>query len=137
MDIVPATYWETLKRYLRRRRRYKRLSGAASSKKRLKTTRLGGKTRGIWKLRLAPRLKINVSPIKLLVKFHDAYVDLMTHLVVNSNVVLFGEKRRIPQGRPVPNVVCASTNDKNGDSKLVMEIYKKLVSSKELAVLLM
>ncbi|KAL7240334.1 hypothetical protein ACSBR2_006063 [Camellia fascicularis] len=125
MDIVPATYVENIKRYLRRRK-YQRLD---NTKKRLKTTRLGSKTRHwSWKIRRpVPKLRFKtVSPIKLMAKLHDAYVDMMIRLV--------GAKR-VPKGRSVP-VPMVAANDEVVDGRLVLEIYKRLVSSRELEDLL-
>ncbi|KAI8023111.1 hypothetical protein LOK49_LG03G00865 [Camellia lanceoleosa] len=128
MDIVPATYVENIKRYLRRRK-YQQLD---NPKKRLKTTRLGSKTRHwSWKIRRpVPKLRFKtVSPIKLMAKLHDAYVDMMIRLVGDNNVGIFRAKR-VPKGRsPAPMV---AANDEVVDGRLVLEIYKRLVSSREL-----
>ncbi|KAL7260414.1 hypothetical protein ACSBR1_006139 [Camellia fascicularis] len=133
MDIVPATYVENIKRYLRRRK-YQRLD---NTKKRLKTTRLGSKTRHwSWKIRRpVPKLRFKtVSPIKLMAKLHDAYVDMMIRLVGDNNDGIFGAKR-VPKGRSVP-VPMVAANDEVVDGTLVLEIYKRLVSSRELEALL-
>ncbi|KAA8532641.1 hypothetical protein F0562_032543 [Nyssa sinensis] len=124
MDILPSSaYFENIKRYWRRRK-YRRLED--DNKKKLKMTRLGNKKRRVWKIRLAPKLRFRVvSPIKVLAKFHDAYIDMMIGLAGN-NVGLFGGKR-VPKGRP-PMI---SSSDEVVDGRMVM----RLVSTRELAAL--
>lgn len=102
MEIVPSAYYESLKRYWRRRR-YRRLNGAKNNRRKLKIARLGGGRRTLTSKGM--RFNINiVSPIKLLAKLHDAYVDMMIRLASNvklgypNNVDLFGGKR-VPKGR--------------------------------------
>ncbi|KAE9450950.1 hypothetical protein C3L33_17119, partial [Rhododendron williamsianum] len=74
MDMIPATYLDNLKRYWRRRK-YQRLD---DNKKRMKVARLGNNQRRGWKLRLARKLKFKVVlPVKLLTKFHSAYINMM------------------------------------------------------------
>ncbi|KAG5532327.1 hypothetical protein RHGRI_026831 [Rhododendron griersonianum] len=130
MDMVPATYLDNLKRYWRRRK-YQRLD---DNKKRMKVARLGNNQRRGWKLRLARKLKFKVVlPVKLLTKFHSAYINMMVRLVGDKETGLFGGKR-IPKSGPVPMV--ASASNEIVDGRMVMEIYKRLVSTRELAALL-
>lgn len=142
MEIVPSAYYENLKRYWRRRR-YQRLNGANSNRRKLKIARLwgggGGSTahRRLWRTGRTQKLirfNINiVSPIKLLAKFHDAYVDMMIRLASNvgnpNNVDLFGGKR-VPKGRQISMV---SSCGQEVDAKLVLEIYKRITSTREIA----
>ncbi|KAF5470336.1 hypothetical protein F2P56_010856 [Juglans regia] len=111
MEIVnPSAYYENLKRYWRRRR-YQRLNGENySNKRKLKITRLGGSGhRRQWRIRSTPKLRLSfiVSPIKLLAKFHDSYVNMMLRLAGNvgksNSVDLFGGKR-VPKGRQISMV---------------------------------
>ncbi|XAR72306.1 hypothetical protein NMG60_11018898 [Bertholletia excelsa] len=131
MDIVSSTYLKNLRRCLRRRK-YQRLEEAAQSKK-PKNLKLGRKTSSrVWRIRLVPKLPCRlVSPIKLLARFHDAYVDMMSRMLVGNNLILFVGKQPVLRGRRVPAV--AATNE---DGKLVVEIDKHLASSRELATLL-
>ncbi|XP_041011499.1 uncharacterized protein LOC121255302 [Juglans microcarpa x Juglans regia] len=108
MEIVnPSAYYDKLKRYWRRRR-YQRLNGENySNKRKLKITRLGGSgRRRQWRIRSSPKLRLSfiVSPIKLLAKFHDSYVNMMLRLAGNvgksNSVDLFGGKR-VPKGRQI------------------------------------
>ncbi|PON34192.1 hypothetical protein PanWU01x14_346360, partial [Parasponia andersonii] len=89
MEIVSITYYENLKRYWRRRR-YQRLHGTNHTKRKLPITRLGdgGSRRRQWKMRSCkPKLMVSLrrilSPLTLLAKFHDAYVDMMIRLAGN------------------------------------------------------
>ncbi|KAH7841796.1 hypothetical protein Vadar_034459 [Vaccinium darrowii] len=130
MDIVPATYLDDLKRYWRRRK-YQRLD---DNKKRLKVARLGNNQRRGWKVRLVRKLKFKVVlPVKLVTKFHAAYVNMMVRLVGDKETGIFKEKK-IPKSGPVPMV--ASGSNEIVDGRMVMEIYKRLVSTRELAGLL-
>ncbi|CAL5350225.1 unnamed protein product [Camellia sinensis] len=137
MDTAPATTFQNLKRYLRRRR-YQRLDNTTNNK-RMKITRLGSGSknrRRVWKIRLSPKLRFKValpSPMKLLAKFHEAYVGMMVRMVGDNDIDLFGGKR-IPKGRSLPMMV--SSSDEIVDGKLVLEIYKRLVSSHELSSML-
>ncbi|XAR72307.1 hypothetical protein NMG60_11018900 [Bertholletia excelsa] len=108
MDIVPASYFDNIKRYWRRRK-YQRLD---DGRKRVKIARLGNRTRRSWKIRLVPKLRFKL-------------VDAMIRLVVGKKV----EKKK-----PLP-MISASTNEVV-DGRMVMEIYKRLVSTREFAGLL-
>ncbi|KAK9276319.1 hypothetical protein L1049_005850 [Liquidambar formosana] len=133
MEINPSAYYDNLKRYWRRRR-YQRLNGATTNKKKPKIMRLGGSCRRrLWRIRAIPKLKLRfVSPIKLLAKFHDAYIDMMIRLassVENSNGVgAFGGKR-IAKGC----LVSKASSGEEVDSRLVLEIYKRMASTREVA----
>ncbi|GMY18460.1 hypothetical protein FCV25MIE_13699 [Fagus crenata] len=123
METVPSTYYGNLKRYWRRRR-YQRLNGANNNKRKLKITRLGGTARRLWRVRRTPKLTlikvVSLSPIKLLAKFHDAYVKMMIRLV--SNVKNPKDDRRI-------SVV---SSGEEVDGRFVLEIYKRIASTHEI-----
>ncbi|KAA8532640.1 hypothetical protein F0562_032544 [Nyssa sinensis] len=86
MVILPTAYFGNIKRYWRKRK-YRRLDDA--NKKKQKIKRLGNKKRRVWKIRLVPKLRFKVvSPLKLLAKFHDAYIDMMIGLAASNNVSL-------------------------------------------------
>ncbi|KAI7981326.1 hypothetical protein LOK49_Contig50G00009 [Camellia lanceoleosa] len=94
----------------------------------MKITRLGSGSkngRRVWKIRLSPKLRFKVallSPMKLLAKFHEAYVGMMVRMVGDNDIDLFGGKR-IPKGRSLPMMV--SSSNEIVDGKLVLEIYKR------------
>ncbi len=107
-----------------RRRRYQRLKGANNNKRKLKITRLGGTARRIWRVRRTPKLTlikvVSLSPIKLLAKFHAAYVNMMIRLV--SNVKNPKDDRQI-------SVV---SSGEEVDGRFVLEIYKRIASTHEI-----
>ncbi|KAL7260415.1 hypothetical protein ACSBR1_006140 [Camellia fascicularis] len=82
MDIVPATYVENIKSYWKKRG-YQLLDEGTHSKKGLSNKRLGSKTCRAWKIsQKVPKLRLKiVSPIKLLAKFHDAYLYMIIRFV--------------------------------------------------------
>ena len=135
MEIVPAAYFDNIKRCWRRRR-YQKLDDPARGKKKMKMGRLGTRTRPrLWRIKLVRKLRFPlVSPAKLVAKFHKAYVDCLLRLVgaKDSGSTIYGGKR-VPKGQPVP-VVCGG--DEIVDGRMVMEIYKRLVSTREFAALL-
>ncbi|KAG7973800.1 hypothetical protein I3843_06G015300 [Carya illinoinensis] len=143
MEIVPSAYYENLKRYWRRRRYQRLINGANYTNRRnLRIARLGGNSsssstsaRRLWRVKSSPKLRfgnIILSPIKVLTKFHDAYVDMMIRLagnVANPNSVnLFGGKR-VPKGRQISIV---SYGEEVDQGRLVLEIYKRIASTREL-----
>ncbi|KAM7275788.1 hypothetical protein ACFE04_017654 [Oxalis oulophora] len=126
MEIMPSRYW--------RRRNYQRLDGS-NNRKKLKIARLGGKN-----FRKFPNSKIIrtlVSPIKLLAKVHDAYVKMMIRL---ANKVANMSKNGGPlKSKSVARAKHISVITLRGgdqvDSRILLEIYKKLVASRDINVL--
>ncbi|KAM5567809.1 hypothetical protein ABKV19_015734 [Rosa sericea] len=138
MEIAPTTCYENLKRYWRRRR-YQRLNG--DKKKKMRVVRLGGgpsgsasPTRRSWKIRTAAKLRLIkcVSPIKLLAKLHGAYVDMMVRTAGNV-----GGARRIAGGSKkvakAQDQLSVAASEEAVDTRLVLEIYKRLAASRQLA----
>lgn len=87
----------------------------------------------------APRLRFKMaSPLKLLARFHDAYVEMMMR-VANGVGNMYaigafgggGKRRMIP--KPGNQVSLVSCGGEQVDAKLVVEIYNKLAASKNLA----
>ncbi|KAL6982429.1 hypothetical protein U1Q18_045183 [Sarracenia purpurea var. burkii] len=121
MDMIPATYFDNLKRHWRRKK-YQKLDHDSTThgKKRppMKVARLGSKTHRVFKL----RSKVVLAPIKLLARFHGTMMRLVgagDDEKVNSG--LFGRKR-IPKGRRAIPIVSAS--NKVVDRRLILELYK-------------
>lgn len=120
----------------RKRRGYNRYDGAASSssahqRKNMKIVRFGGIPQRAWRIKVVPKLRwksmtAGLSPLKLWRKLKDGYVNMMLNLAGNGTA--FGEKR-IPKARQLP----ASYAPTEFDNRLVLEIYKSLVASRELA----
>lgn len=136
------TYYDNLKRYWRRRR-YQRLHGSNHNKRKLLVTRLGegGSRRRQWKIRSSkPKLMICLrrilSPVKMLAKFHDAYVDMMIRLAGNMAYKSTGAGafagKKVAKTKQISMV--KSTGDQElVDSRLVLEIYKRLAASRQIA----
>ncbi|XP_050374786.1 uncharacterized protein LOC126792403 [Argentina anserina] len=136
MEIAPSSYYTNLKRYWRRRR-YQKLS--VDNKKKLRVQRLGGGPNGtspprrFFKIRKLRFLKF-VSPISLLAKAHGAYVDMMVKMAGNV-----GGARRMAGGskkvaKPQDQIsVAATCGEQAVDTRLVLEIYKRLAASRQLA----
>ncbi|KAF9623468.1 hypothetical protein IFM89_003052 [Coptis chinensis] len=134
MEMISSTttFYGSLKRYWRRRQ-YQRIDGAIT--KNPKAIRLGGKRKRTWKIKLTPKLKWGlkiVSPIKLMAKLRDAYINMMLGLAGNvgslSGDNFFGGKR-IPRARKISKVSKTDVFE----TKLIFEIYKALKASRELA----
>ncbi|KAF9623467.1 hypothetical protein IFM89_003051 [Coptis chinensis] len=133
MEIISYPFNGSLKRYWRRRR-YQRLDGAVTGKN-MKVARLGGKRKSFWRVRTIPKLKWGfkiVSPIKLLRKVRDAYMNMMLGLAGNVGYLngdnFFGGKR-IPKARTISK----ASKVEEFETKLIFEIYKALMASRELA----
>ncbi|KAK3442680.1 hypothetical protein EUGRSUZ_B02857 [Eucalyptus grandis] len=141
MEMVrPTAYYESLKRYWRRRR-YQKLSGSPAKRSKLKVLRLGGSGSGSrhhWKVRTAPKLRWKMAaaslfPVKLLAKFHNGYIDMMIGLACSvvkssSGAGIFRGKRITRESQKISVV---STGEEV-DGKFVVEAYKKLAASRQL-----
>lgn len=137
MEIAPSSYYTNVKRYWRRRK-YQKLS--VDNKKKMRVQRLGGGPNGtspprrFFKIRKLRFLKFVTSPINLLAKIHGAYVDMMVKMAGNV-----GGARRIAGGsKKVAKAqdqiaVAATCGEQAVDTRLVLEIYKRLAASRQLA----
>ncbi|XVF71559.1 hypothetical protein PTKIN_Ptkin12aG0047900 [Pterospermum kingtungense] len=133
MELLQTPIPSTLKRYWRRKQ-YQRLNGeVANNKKSIKVTRIRGGSRRFWRIKAIPKLRWKIaSPIKLLTKLKNAYMNMMINLVGNVGSLntenTFGGKR-IPKARKVPTAYSSS----EFEERLVYEIYKSLVATRELS----
>lgn len=136
--VRPTAYYESLKRYWRRRR-YQKLSGSPAKRSKLKVMRLGGSgSRRHWKVRTVPKLQwkmaaASLSPVKLLSKFHNGYIDMMIGLACNvvkssSGAGIFRGKQVAKESQKISMV---STGEEV-DGRFVVEVYKKLAASRQL-----
>ncbi|KAF9664008.1 hypothetical protein SADUNF_Sadunf17G0111300 [Salix dunnii] len=132
MERAPRSFYGSWKRYWRRKR-YQRLDGVITAGKKITVARLGGIPRRGWKVKAVPKLRILksniVSPLKLLSKLRNAYINMMLGLageVDGTNV--FGNKR-VPRGRQVK----ATYPSEEFEKRLVYEIYKNLLATRELS----
>ncbi|XP_030499379.2 uncharacterized protein LOC115714763 [Cannabis sativa] len=126
MEIVPTTYYENLKKYLKRKKYHQK-----PTKRKLLITRLGGgrgsgqrRWRRPRKLMVGLR-KIVVSPVKLLAKFHETYVDQMIRLAGNMGGAGAFSGKKVAKRKEIA-MVCCGSNQEFVDSRLLMEIYKRL-----------
>lgn len=111
MDILEIVNFGSLKRYWRRRR-YQRLDDATKIKRKLKIA-------------------------KLFAKFYRFYIDAMIRLVSykKSNNGLINEKKVSKPNNRAFLMVSSGTNEVI-DCRLVLEIYKRILSSRQSAGLL-
>ncbi|KAK1423463.1 hypothetical protein QVD17_18766 [Tagetes erecta] len=125
MEIVTSRgFVSTLNRSWRRRR-YQRINGRY--KKLSKTVVFGGKNRGFWKIKAIRRLRLKIaSPIRLWIKLKKAYMNMMLRIAGNEHV--FGSQR-IPNKLQVSGAYSMS----EFQSRLIYEISKNLIASRELA----
>ncbi|KAK1357475.1 hypothetical protein POM88_050731 [Heracleum sosnowskyi] len=127
MEILSSRYLSgSLKSSQRRifRSRYVRLNG---HRKKMKTARLGGGSPvRAWKIRAsARRVKIVLSsPVRLLRKLKNFYFSMLLKLAGEH-----GHQKRITRARHLP--IAKSTADFN--NRLLMEIYKSFVVSREMS----
>lgn len=100
--------------------------------RKMKTVRLGGSPQRAWRIKSSPKLKLKVilvSPFKLMKKLKNAYLNMMLTISGGGgDGSTFGDKR-VPKARHVP--IASSTSE--FDRRLVLEIYKSLVVSRESA----
>jgi hypothetical protein len=96
-------------------------------------TRFGGSPRRVWKIKAVPKLRILksiASPLKLMSKLKNAYINMMLGMAGNvDGTNVFGNKR-VPRGRQVkaPNYPSEAF-----EKRLVYEIYKNLLATRELS----
>ncbi|XP_011656247.1 uncharacterized protein LOC105435696 [Cucumis sativus] len=131
MDIIATSSAQNLRR-LWRRRAYQRL-GSGNNMSTV-TTRSSRSFRVgrmmIMRRRVSPKIRLKVSsPLKVVAKIHDAYVEMMMRLAnsVGNMYAIggFGNRKRIP--KPQNQVPLGGEQI---DAKLVLEIYNKLAASK-------
>lgn len=116
-----------LKRYWNRRG-YGRLYG--SRRRRMNKAKLGGQGRSkrSWRVKITRKLRLILSPKKLLIRLRDAYVNLMLR-IENSNMMMmsrggFGDSTSFGGRGPL----------KEYDEKMIIEIYKSMVVAQGLMV---
>ncbi|KAI4369021.1 hypothetical protein MLD38_017514 [Melastoma candidum] len=129
---------EAVKR-LWRRRRYQRLPrGGSPGRRRLKVVRLGvlgdgrmARTTTTAARRSRLRLKLSsLSPLRLLARFHDAYVEMMMGVAIGVARC----KTAVGKGaacREDNQVSVGSTGDEV-DQRLLLEVYRRIAASRQL-----
>ncbi|XWS47600.1 hypothetical protein CRYUN_Cryun14cG0166000 [Craigia yunnanensis] len=132
MELLQKPFPATLKRYWRRRQYQKLNSEVINNRKNVKVTRMGGGSRRFWRIKAIPKLRWKIaSPIKLLTKLKNVYMNMMMSLAGNvgylNNDNTFGGKR-IPKARKVH----MAYSNSEFEERLVYEIYKNLIATREL-----
>ncbi|KAL9664288.1 hypothetical protein QQ045_019687 [Rhodiola kirilowii] len=132
LDITfPETFSTKAKQYLKRRK-YQRLPSSDTPRRKLPVLTLGGQDPGHhhhhhWKLKSAARklkLKSFISPVTLLVKFRDAYIDMMLSWAKKMGMGRTSfSKTKHSQAKAMITVAGQQV-----DAMLVMEIYSKMVA---------
>ncbi|XP_073107346.1 uncharacterized protein [Elaeis guineensis] len=138
-EAFPYRFYRGIRLYWRRRK-YQRVdgSGSATGKKALRVTQFGssrGPNRRFWRIRPIFRIRIKIpSPVRLLARLKDAYVDAMLGLARKGSALALPNgpealwAKRIPRRRPV-RVDPGSFFEQ----RLILEIYKSLAAPGELA----
>ncbi|KAL1824130.1 hypothetical protein ACET3Z_010908 [Daucus carota] len=120
---------KSIRRSVKRRGYTKVSDDENTERKNMKVVKFGANSnkRG-WKVRVAKKLKLKMklSPLKLWKKIKTGYVNMMLNLG-NGGASSFGQKR-IPQARQLQITYAPS----EFENRLVLEIYKSLVASREL-----
>ncbi|OAY69078.1 hypothetical protein ACMD2_27420 [Ananas comosus] len=138
MEAFPYKFTRGIRAYWRRRK-YQKLDNSGS-RKAAKVARLGaggrpaGGSRRFWKLRSIFRIRVKIaSPGRLLARLRDAYVDAMLGLAGKGGGLSVGNgpdafwSRRVPRSKPVRDV------PGEFERRLIIEVYKSLVASGEIA----
>uniref|UniRef100_A0A6N2LHE4 Uncharacterized protein n=1 Tax=Salix viminalis TaxID=40686 RepID=A0A6N2LHE4_SALVM len=132
MEPAPTSFHGSWRRYWRRKR-YRRLDSAITARKNTTVARLGGGSRSrAWKIKAVPKLRIlkNIaSPLKLLRKLKNAYINMILTVTGSADgTPVFGNKR-VPSGRQAKAIYPSEAFEK----RLVYEIYKNLLATRELS----
>ena len=131
-SLLPKPTYGGIKMFLRRRH-YQRLhSGATTGGRKMKTIRMKRSPRRYWRIKTIPRLRWVIrSPLKMLTKLKNAYMNLMLRLAGKVGALntdnIFGGKW-IPRDRQVSTLYSGDAFE----ARLIYEISKTLVASHEL-----
>lgn len=133
MGNLVFLYLDNLKKFCGTRK-YQRLGDVKSDNKRkIRVLKLGNKRKMIFSKMNRVRTELHwklFSPLKLMTKFHNAYVNKMVSLEGCKKIGIICEGKKVAIGKPIP-IVDSSTNDVV-DYRMVMEVYKNIMSSREL-----
>lgn len=124
------TSLESMKRYWKRKQ-YKRLNDTTTRKRKLRTARLGSQRQhglNVNEQQGLAMLKF-FSPFKFFSKFRNGTIVSLSDKKLLQDRTDFSRKRRA-----VPMVY--GTNNEVVDARLILEIYQRLVSTGEVARLL-
>ncbi|KAL5722062.1 hypothetical protein ACHQM5_005630 [Ranunculus cassubicifolius] len=131
MDTISTMpIFGSIKRHWRRRQ-YQRLD---VNGKHIEVIRLGGKRKRSWKLRAIRKLRFGFrigTPIKLLGKLREAYMNMMLSLSQNVDS-LSGQSIFVLKTIKVAKDSPKMSKAEEFENKLIFEIYKALKSTHEL-----
>uniref|UniRef100_M1DCF2 Uncharacterized protein n=1 Tax=Solanum tuberosum TaxID=4113 RepID=M1DCF2_SOLTU len=135
MGNLGFSYLHYLKKFVGTQK-YHRLGDAKrdNNKRKIRVLRLGNKRKMIFSKIKQVRIKLHwklFSPLKLMTKFHNVYVNKMLSLEGYKKDGTICEAKKVAIGKSIP-IVDSSTNDVV-DYRMVLEIYKNIMSSRELA----
>ncbi|XP_029119622.1 uncharacterized protein [Elaeis guineensis] len=145
MELFPSQVYRSIQHYWRRRAN-RGLEGSSSPSKKVRlVARLGGesrstKSRRAWKLKSAmrpiPRLRIKVlSPLRLLARMRDAYMDAMLALAGGGGrPSALNKSRSVSDGRwerRIPKARQMSARRGDFERRLMIHIYNALVAPPE------
>uniref|UniRef100_A0A7N0UDZ2 Uncharacterized protein n=1 Tax=Kalanchoe fedtschenkoi TaxID=63787 RepID=A0A7N0UDZ2_KALFE len=130
MDVIfPEAYSAKVNRYWRRSK-YRRLRSSVPSRRKLPVLKLGGQDPDHgrrWKLKSARKLKLRVlvSPVRLLVKLRDAYVNMMLHWAKKMGMgrASFSKRKH--------SLGMVAVGGQQVDVRLVVEIYNRMVANRD------
>ncbi|KAL7611358.1 hypothetical protein Lser_V15G12540 [Lactuca serriola] len=124
MEIISSALDGTLNRAWKRRR-YQRFDGGY--RRNTNSVTFGGGNRRFWKIKAIPKLRWKkASPIRLWIKFKNAYVKMMLRLGGSDNV--FDSKKA-----PKTLLISGSYSTEEFQRRLIYEISKNFFTSRELA----
>ncbi|XP_040380476.1 uncharacterized protein LOC102717158 [Oryza brachyantha] len=148
VEAFPIRFTRGIRSYWGRRK-YQRLEAANGAGKTRATQQLGGRRGGAgagWGLRLRRLLRVRVrvakalSPARLLARVRDAYVGGMLAVSRKASAMALPTApeglwpRRVPRRKQLPAPRPGQLTD--FEQRLVVEIYKSIVASKELTTML-
>ncbi|KAF0926982.1 hypothetical protein E2562_029210 [Oryza meyeriana var. granulata] len=146
VEAFPIRFTRGIRSYWGRRK-YQRLEAANGGGKTRATQQLGGARRGGgWGLRLRRLLRVRVrvakalSPVRLLARIRDAYVGGMLAVSRKASAMALPNApeglwpRRVPRRKQLRAPGPGQLTD--FEQRLVVEIYKSIVASKELTTML-
>ncbi|XAR51507.1 hypothetical protein NMG60_11006154 [Bertholletia excelsa] len=131
MDGLAYPFNGALKRRWRKRQ-YRRLDNSAPNRRKAKTSAFGGRPRRFWRVKVVPKLQLKIaSPSKLWSKLKNAYINMMMSLAGNVSSLNNGDVFR---GKRVAGArrISVTYTDKEFENRMIYEIFKSLMASKEL-----
>lgn len=107
----------------------------------MRVARLGGNVKRSWKVRVMPRLRLRLrillsSPVRILARMRDAYVDAMLRLSGKAGSLRSGADLSFGvQKVPKAKARVSKSSIEDFESRLLFEIYKSIAESRQLAAL--